>query len=84
MQRTIMWQAIKQVLPDAKKLTVFSIFEKGKWLTENLSVGRIMTHTLCLLVKLWQNLFEIFLLLLLRAPYHLNFAYKSHQYQLYP
>ena len=39
-----MWRAIKQVLPDAKKSIVFSIFEKGKWHTENLSVAKIMNQ----------------------------------------
>ena len=39
-----MWRAIKQVLPHAKKTSVFSIFEKGKWHTENLSIANIMNH----------------------------------------
>ena len=39
-----MWRAIKQVLPDAKKSSVFSIFEKGKWHTENLSIANITNH----------------------------------------
>jgi len=39
-----MWQAIKQVLPDVKKSSVFSICEKGKWHTENLSIANIMNH----------------------------------------
>ena len=39
-----MWQAIKQVLPDATKSTLFSIFEKGKWHNESLSVAKIMNQ----------------------------------------
>ena len=39
-----MWLAIKQLLPGAKKSTVFSIFENGKWHTENLSVAKIMNQ----------------------------------------
>ena len=34
----------KQVLPDTKKSTVSSIFENGKWHTENLSVAKIMNQ----------------------------------------
>ena len=37
-----MWRAIKQVLPGSKQSTVSSIFENGKWHTENLSVAKIM------------------------------------------
>ena len=37
-----MWRAIKQVLPGTKQSTVSSIFENGKWHTENLSVAKIM------------------------------------------
>ena len=40
----VMWRAIKQVLPGAKKSTVFSIFENGKWHTENLSVAKTMSQ----------------------------------------
>ena len=36
--------AIKQVLPGTKKSTVSSIFENGKWHTENLSVAKIMNQ----------------------------------------
>ena len=36
-----MWQAIKQVLRGTEKWTVSSIFENGKWHTENLSVAKI-------------------------------------------
>ena len=39
-----MWRAIKQVLPGTKQSTVSSIFENGKWHTENLSVAKIMNQ----------------------------------------
>ena len=55
-----MWRTIKQVLPGTKKTTVSSIFENGKWHTENLSVAKIMNQYFVslgkVLAKPFQNL----------------------------
>ena len=38
------WQAMKQLLPDAKKSNVFTIFKNRKWPTENPSVAKIINQ----------------------------------------
>ena len=53
-----MWRAIKQVLPDDKKSTVFSIFEKGKWHTENLCVVKIVNQYFVLIGKALEKPFR--------------------------
>ena len=59
-----MWRAIKQVLPGTKKSTVSSIFENGKWHTENLSVAKIMNQYFVsvgkVLAKPFQNVSTVF------------------------
>ena len=71
-----MWRAIKQVLPGTKKSTVSSIFENGKWHTENLSVAKIMNQYFVsmgrVLAKPFQNVSTVFTSSTLRFEFHLD------------
>ena len=66
-----MWRTIKEVLPGTKKLTVSSIFENGKWHTENLSVAKIMNQYFVSLGKVLTKPFQNLLL----APVLLNYTW---------
>ena len=71
-----MWRAIKQVLPGTKKSTVSSIFENGKWHTENLSVAKIMNQYYVsvgkVLAKPFQNVSTVFTSSTLPFEFHLD------------
>ena len=71
-----MWRAIKEVLPGTKKSTVFSIFENGKWHTENLSVAKIMNQYFVsvgrVLAKPFQNVSTVFTSSTLPFEFHLD------------
>ena len=71
-----MWRAIKQVLPGTKKSTVSSIFENGKWHTENLSDAKIMNRYFVsvgrVLAKPFQNVSTVFTSSTLPFEFHLD------------
>ena len=71
-----MWRAIKQVLPGTKKSTFSSIFENGKWHTENLSVAKIMNQYFVsvgrVLAKPSQNVSTVFTSSTLPFEFHLD------------
>ena len=71
-----MWRAIKQVLSGTKKSTVSSIFENGKWHTENLSVAKIMNQYFVsvgkVLAKPFQNVSTVFTSSTLPSEFHLD------------
>ena len=69
-----MWRAIKQVLPGTKKSTVSSIFENGKWHTENLSVAKIMNQYFVSVGKVLAKPFQIVSTVFTSStpPFHLD------------
>ena len=71
-----MWRAIKHVLPGTKKSTVSSIFENGKWHTENLSVAKIMNQYFVsmgkILAKPFQNVSTVFTSSTPPSEFHLD------------